>query len=215
MSRPLKYTSEEFTKAYQQSHSMKELMAKLHCTAMTVYAYCKRLCLPLLQKPTGLGSGRSRLRLPKYNPVALARRYCREATVKEVAKEAGMYSSTFKHYLRMLVNQPQRFYLTKSCKPPLRICHIKIINYLIKRPFSEHINPNELVHLLALKPSQVEEYWKYAYHLTLDLYPPSTKYKPGPKHRLGPARDPNAISKWKVLRQEQEKKKSWIERATQ
>lgn len=180
MARTENYTREQFTKAYEASTSMLALKTKLGCSSPTLYRYLRKFRLPPLSGPgqqpkeTLMGDRRTRPRMPKCNPVTLANHYYTyRTTLKEVAKLRNMRLPAINRYLKLLVDEPNRFYLTKKFPPPKRICHIKIINYLIKHG-KKGTNPNDLVEVLALKPAWIDEYWKHAFGLSLSDYEPAT-----------------------------------------
>lgn len=177
MARTELYTRAQFLEAYESASNMLALKRSLNCSAPTLYRYLRKFGLPPLSppgnkpKPRLENDRRSRPRVPKHNPVALARRYTYRATLPEIAEEVGFTSQrTLIYYLKMLIKQPRRYYLSREFPPPKKICHIKIINYLIKRGTRRGINPNDLVELLNLNPVWIQEYWEPAFGLRLSDY---------------------------------------------
>jgi hypothetical protein len=168
MSRKTKFTQQQFMLAYKAAVSMKDLQKKLNCSPATPYLYCNRLGLPPLKNQDPA----AKVFVPKHNPVVLARRYCYQITLPRLAAELHMQTCNLKYYLRMLVQQPKRFYLTKKLPPPLHIQHIKIINYLIRHPLNEKdTNPKELTTALGIHDTHLKSYWEEATGIAYDSYP--------------------------------------------
>lgn len=163
MSKPFRYTEEQFRNAYQKSISQEQMQKLLKCSRMTLHKYFKRFGL----KPLRIKTSGSSYKIPKTNPVVLARQYRGITTLQNLAEENNTTVPMIRYWLQMLITRPKRFYLTKHFPPPRKIAHIKIINFLLTH---NKENPKDLVEILCLPSTTINEYWRYAFGLELKDY---------------------------------------------